>query len=127
MQQLTGYERRKTPGSDHLLARLEEPFRNLLPDSKRLEELFDRFEYLLALAYLGREQEGTGSAWAPIGRFGWRREAWGYSLLTDIEREAKAAGPEWLLLRAGLFGGSLERFLERKAEFDRLAQTLAWS
>jgi hypothetical protein len=127
MHQLTGYERRKNPGSDYLLARLEAPFRNLLPDSKRLEELFDRFEYLLALAYLGREQEGTRSAWAPIGRFGWRREAWGYTLLTDIEREAKAAGPEWLLLRAGLFGGSLDQFLERKAEFDRQAQAVAWS
>jgi hypothetical protein len=39
-----------------------------------------------------------------------------------VETEAKKAGRDWLLLRLGLFGGSLDELLKLKAEFDQLSR-----
>jgi len=117
-------QQRKTPGSDRLLEHLTPVFKslNLVSDAQRFEAIFDRFEYLLALTFLGQQDGKARSGWAPMGRFMWRQESYGYTVKEDIEAEAKKAGREWLLLRLELFGGSLDELLKLKAEFDQMTR-----
>jgi hypothetical protein len=124
LKQLPGLERRTTPGSDHLLEHLKPVFKSLLPDPQRFEAAFDRFEYLLALTFLGQKTGEVATGWAPLGRFSWRQHSHGFSLLKDVEAEAKQAGSNWLLFRLGLFGGSLDEFLTYKKEFDQFSYRL---
>jgi hypothetical protein len=123
MEQLPGLEHRKTPASDHLLEYLTPVFKPLLPDQHRFERVFDRFEYLLALTFLGQKSGEAVTGYAPVGRFSWRQRN-SSTLAKDIEAEAKKEGAEWLLLRLGLFGGSLDEFLRLKAGFDQFSHRL---
>jgi hypothetical protein len=66
--------------------------------------------YLLALVYADLEQHREGIS-GPVGRFG-------QSIMAEIQSEVASAGQNWLPLKAGLFGGSDERFLTLKTAFD---------
>lgn len=63
------FERRKTPGSDLLHARLRPHLAALVADDELYDGLFDDAEYLLGLAVVD-----FTDGWGPIGRFGWRRQ-----------------------------------------------------
>jgi hypothetical protein len=99
----------KTPISDHLFSRLEEwispPLR---VESRRFEEVFDRWEYLLGVvlhAEIGR---------SPIGRYAWKpRYAFGGSPPRDAVDAASAE-----MLGAGLFSGDAAVLEEAVAELD---------
>jgi hypothetical protein len=84
-----------------------------------VRNVFDRFEYLLVLAYADYRQR-EDNIWAPPGSFAWRqrRQREG-SVFAVVEAEAKAAGAEWGFLQGRLFDGSLERFLEIKELYDK--------
>ena len=78
----------------------------------RYENLFDRFEYILALAHtdaLSEEQR----MWAPPGIFTPRHFGlmgdWGQSALKDYSDELVEQGVSSPLVRAGFFGNSVER------------------
>jgi len=127
MQRLPAMERSLTPVSDHLYSLLREPFRQLVPDDRRYQECFDRFEYLLHLVRVDLSWNPPGALRGPVGRFGWRhRYQGGDSIVREIESEASGAGPSWPPLQAGLFGGSAVRFREVKAHFDAFIEQLAW-
>ncbi len=109
-----------TPLSDQLHDDLIQQFRNLIPDEARYEEDFDRFEYLVALIYRDiAQQQGDNGQWAPIGCFSWRA-IYGpeYSIMAQIGREIDARQGSWLPLRAGFFGGDLERLNEVRGKLD---------
>jgi hypothetical protein len=104
-------EREYTPVNNYLFDLLRPLLRDYLPDDTRYEETFDTFEYLLALIYMDLVRE----TWAPIGRFGWRykyEEAWERSPLAEFARVELEKGVDSELLRAGFFGGSVDRFKE---------------
>jgi len=117
---LAGMERRYTPLSDHLYEILREPLKEFLPQESRYQKCFDRFEYLFALIHADIDKESGLSAFGPIGSFGWRYKGLRsseVSIMKEIDSEASEAGDNWPLLKAGLFGGDIERFKSVKLEF----------
>ena len=120
-KRMPGLEHRHTPLSDHLYAELRGPLREFLPEDEEYQDAFDRFEYLLGLIHADlKRREIEAGWWGPVGRFAWR----GIRLLQDgrcsqkIGVEIEAEGSNWPLLKAGLFGGSLEQLKTAKAKFD---------
>jgi hypothetical protein len=94
-------DRHHTPTSDYLQAALRESLKPVLVGDREYQEVFDRFEYLLALVHVDQKPK---SGWAPIGCFGWRDQG---SILPKVEREINEQGVTWPPI--ALFGGSLER------------------
>jgi hypothetical protein len=118
---LPGKERNHTPVSDHLYELLRSLLHEYLPDDRRYQETFDYFEYMLSLVYADLLNRQKGRVWAPFGRFTWRYDDNpADSPMNRIELEVQKDGDEWRILKAGLFDGSLQRFKEIKAQYDRL-------
>lgn len=122
-RKLPGLEKRKAALSDHLFEVLRTSLRDLVPDEDDYADLFDRFEYFLALAYVGLRLKESPDAriWGPVGRFGWRAERNNFAMFKQVEEEAKIPGAVSWLFDDGLFNVRMERFLEVKREFDKLA------
>lgn len=116
--------RRHTPVSDHLFTVLREPLKEFLPSEGEYQECFDRFEYLKALVYVDLRDDQYG--WAPVGCFAWRA-VWGRdkSTMKLVAEQISAQGSDWPPLKAGLFGGSLERLNQAKSKFDSWFDTVA--
>ena len=122
---LPGKETHYTPLSDNLFELLRDPLHEYLPDDRRYEEAFDEFEYILSLICCHFSNEEYGRYWLPFGRFTWNykregRNSPGNSPMNKVEAETEKVGPEWPLLKFGLFSGSLERFQEIKQRADQL-------
>jgi len=119
---LPGHERQYTPRSEYLLKTLQPLIDDLLFLSADYEPNFDRFEALYALqhAYL-YSKERFGRVWGPVGRFGWKRDAF-----TALINEAKQEGSDWRPLKAGLFNGSFDEFMEIASKFGSALAQLAW-
>ncbi len=103
---LPGLAQRKTPMSDHLHAVLRPAFLALIPDQQDYDDAFDRFEYIVALTFLGLKSEGGTVPywWMPLGRFAWRHRVFEINgLASRIDRELTDAGSEWALVRCGVF------------------------
>lgn len=101
-------ERRYTPVSDYLFQLLKPVLHDYLPNERQYEDVFDLFEYLLALTYVDAE----GISWSPIGRFGWLyKSRWDespmYKFINVIKKTSRHP-----FLAAGFFGGSLTRLVE---------------
>jgi hypothetical protein len=109
-----------TPVNDHLARVLREPLRDLIPNDDNFTETFDRFEYLLSIAYADLSGEVGERVWAPVGSYVWRQRHWrGEGALRNrIEAEAREAGDTWPFLHGPLFHGQVERFLEVKQALD---------
>jgi hypothetical protein len=100
-------EREYTPVSNHLLDLLRPILKDYLRDDLEYEATFDVFEYILGLVYL----ELVKQTWAPLGRFAWRwRDEWQRSPMFRFVNAGLGQGGEWLLLKAGFFGGSIDKF-----------------
>lgn len=84
-------------------------------DQQRFDIAFDRFEYLFALLV-----EEESPYWRNLGLFAFRR--W-YEhqdgLPGKITAEIESMREDWPILRAGGFGGSLERALKAKESVDK--------
>ncbi|MCC6416277.1 MAG: SIR2 family protein [Opitutaceae bacterium] len=118
---MPGLERRHTPVSDHLFKKSREPLREFLPRDEDYQDVFDRFEYLLGLAHADLNRWGAENGWwGPVGCFAWRGRRFdqGDRTAQKIGAEIVAEGVNWPLLKAGLFGGSLEQLNTAKAKFD---------
>lgn len=116
--------------NDHLAEVLREPLRELIPSDEAFLDVFDRFEYLLSLAYADLAQGDTvgESAWASAGSYAWRHrhDRGEGSFWHAIEVEAREAPAPfgWEFLRGPLFGGSLDRFLKVKTAVDAYLRSL---
>lgn len=106
---LPGYERRTVPMSDRLHAVTRAALRDVVPHDDVYDAAFDRFELLVALAWSADRE--VADAWFPLGRVVYRqRYAFqNQGAVARMGEEIKAAGREWALLRAGLFGGDPAR------------------
>lgn len=131
-QQLEGLERRKTPLSDHLFAlftSLGSRFVGLVPD---FELLFDRFEFLGALAHLETTNKDTIDAtmsdaqrrdfvWMPVGRSGWNGTT-ARKLIAEIENDITQSA----LAKAGFGRGEAGYFESFIGNFRRIAGRMSW-
>ena len=111
---LPGLERYYTPVSAHLFNTLREPLRDTIVLGQRYEATFDRFEYLLGLIIEDSRTQQPSNVYtdpAPVGYFTRNRyPTSGAPLWERMKTEAEQAGADWGPIRAGLFGGSIERF-----------------
>lgn len=112
-RKIEGLEKRKTARSDHLVEVLHDEIMSLGLSELEYEEAFDRFELILALEHAHLDaRAGRSRFWGPVGRFSWRHRHTDGGPLGEMIREAKHKGDDWELTKAGLFGGSTERYLE---------------
>jgi hypothetical protein len=121
---LPGLERRYAPKSDYLRDLLQPLLDDLLFLGTGYDAAFDRFELLYALEYCNQYEGDSrlgGRFWAPVGRFGWRKE-----VLRDLVNEAQDSGSNWAPVQAGLFNGSLDRFKVVGEGLSQLILTLPW-
>lgn len=124
---LPGHDRQHTPRSEYLFNALQPDLEDALFLGPSYELLFDRFELLYALSYahIDTKKRG-GEAWGPIGRFGWKLRS-EPSPFTTLLEEASRFGNDWAPLKAGMFGGSIDRFLELFRSYQSmLRQHLKW-
>jgi len=124
---LPGHGRQYVPRSEYLFKLLQPNLDDLLFLGNDYERFFDRFEVFLALVYADLEYQPEGRIWGPIGRFGWewstRRAGNTYA---EIIKEAEKHKYDWPPLRAGLFSGSYDRFLEITTKFQEILNNLSW-
>ena len=115
-------ERHRTPTSDHLFGILKVSLDSIFLDEMEYQMAFDRFEYLYALIHgdVGERVGTLGRIWGPIGCFLWRR-----GILEEVEREIAERGDDWPSVKAGLFGGSVERAKQVKVQIDGIVHRQA--
>ena len=119
---LPGHERQYTPRSEYLLKTLQPLLDDLLFLGADYESNFDRFEVLYALEHAHLyAREGFGRVWGPVGRFGWKRDAF-----TLVTAEAEQEGASWAPVKAGLFDGSIDRFKELASQYGDSLNLLGW-
>ena len=135
--QVLGIERLYVPLSERLYKNLRQPMQALVRDDSRYDEIFDRFEFLMATvhadladrAYIEQHGQPKSSGrrfWGPVGRFGYRGRYSNGSVVTTMLKEAERAGNQWPPLQAGLFGGSAERFVEVSEGIAELINQIGW-
>jgi hypothetical protein len=88
--------------SIHLRATLRPAFAGIL-DNDEFAEAFERYEYLRSLL----EVHLSGGRVTSLGEFAWFVYNRRTSLAERIAAEVEALGPNWPLLRAGAFGGTV--------------------
>jgi hypothetical protein len=101
------------PMSELLYHSLRKHFGFYIPNEKEYENLFDYFEYLMALIYTKVFNEG----WAPIGRFGYRLRNSRNSFIYKKLEELKNKREESELIISGLFTNYTE-FEEVNKKFN---------
>ncbi len=125
-KQLPGHERQLTPMSEYLFKILQPKLDDVLFIGKSYESAFDEFEVLFALVVADHKRQRDEHVWGPIGRFGWKQRRGASSPLSRVIAEARASGESWEPLKAGLFGGKLERLNGAADEFQQLVSKLSW-
>jgi len=127
-KRLPGHEKQYVPRSEYLFKLLQPGLDDLLFLGRDYEPMFDRFEVFLALIYADLEYKPDNSVWGPLGRFGWKYQSGRRSsAFSEIVKEANSLKSEWAPLKAGLFSGSIDRFLEISTKFeDELLKKLSW-
>ena len=122
-------EKIKLPANHYLFKVMKELIKDNIPDEKKYEEVFNIYEYLLGLVYIDvvfKDVFSENVRFFPIGRFVWKYYKWphdkkGLKLINYFIENGLKQEKEWLLLKAGFFNGSVERFKEcRKAYEDKL-------
>jgi hypothetical protein len=128
-KQLPGHERNHVPRSEYLFKLLQPDLDDLLFLGRAYEAVFDEYEVLMALTRSDLGVERDRASWGPIGRFGWKYDNRRVSEdpLKLLLSKARTEGASWGPLRAGLFGGDVERFNKVAAEYEKRIATLMWS
>jgi hypothetical protein len=105
----------------HLFRVLRQPLADIIPHDEDYLTHFLTFEYLYTLTHadLRSKEFAPDHFWGPKGLFmsedQYRSEQ---PVLKAVRRQAGAQGDEWPPLKAGLFGGSYERFEKIAAGVD---------
>lgn len=122
-KRIPGHERHYVPRSEYLFKALQPLLEDVLFLGKGYEAAFDRFEMIYGLAYV----DLTGSDWGPLGRFTWKQKR-GYSdkPFTLLQQEVDKYREQWLPLKAGLFGGSLNRATNAINIYTNLLGRVNW-
>jgi hypothetical protein len=125
-KQLPGHDRHYTPMSEYLFKIIQPKLDDILFIGKNYERSFDEFEVFFALVVADLGKQSEKHLWGPVGRFGWKGKRDNNAPLSRIINEARAMGENWEPIKAGLFGGKLERFSDVANEFQQLISRLNW-
>ena len=125
---LPGHEKHFAPRSEYLFKVLQPPIEDQLFLGMSYEELFDRFEIFFALLHADVAERRKGHFWGPAGRFGWKHRSRVLGSPYDaVVQEAQQYQTAWLPLQAGLFEGSLDRFVMVATRYrDEVLNSLPW-
>jgi hypothetical protein len=125
---LPGLENRRAPLSDHLFELFKPLLDELLLIGTDFESAFDDFEVLFALEHAHLYwSASSGRAWGPLGRFAWKFHRGDMtSPFHKLVAESDRDGATWLPVKAGMFRGSVERFREVVAVFEKTIASLSW-
>jgi hypothetical protein len=95
---------------------------------KRYEDVFDKFEIMLALVFADLRGGITHRTWGPPGRFAWKEGSFNSNggPFTRFVEAAKKLGEGWPPLKEGFFQGSAERFAEVADGYRDLIVNLKW-
>ena len=110
-----------TPLSTYLCSILKSYFVKFLYKEKEFDDYFDLFEYLISLNYVYIVGNKFGHVWAPWGQFKYRSISAmrGHEyILNDFLAEAERLQSEWLPLKAGMFGGKYENYIDVKNKLE---------
>ena len=121
-----GHEKNYVPRSEYLYKLLQPMIDDILFLGADYERVFDRFEILLSLEFGHLFEHEVDRVWAPVGRFGWKHTGRGTegSPLVHLIAEGEQQEENWGPIKAGLFGGSYERFAEIAKQFLEFANKL---
>lgn len=122
---IPGHERNHTPLSEYLYKIIQPRLDDLLFLGKNYDSAFDTFEILLALSVADMSLLRNAGVWGPFGRFGWKRHESSPPFDRLVQR-AREQGPAWPPIKAGLFGGSFERFDRVATEYGQQVAGLPW-
>ena len=112
------------PVSTYIFTFLRERLREFVPFDYAYDEIFDRFEYLLALVWIDESPVAAILDRVPLGRFAWKESSilqGGASVEGKMSAEVTQQGKDWPVFRAGMFGGSMQRFISAR---NRVALTI---
>lgn len=125
---LPGYEKFYVPKNEYLFKALQPVMDDLLFLGNSYEAVFDKFETFLALVYADLDSKNNDRVWGPPGRFAYKHTDRGGvgDPFAEVVNEAKSQGNQWAPLRAGFFGGSIDRFNAISAEYENLISRLGW-
>lgn len=110
-----------TPISSYTSKKLWPYFRGIISTEREFNDIFDVFEYLLALNCIIIEYEGIEHSWAPTGQFHWRSRRVAYGRTNPVEdfvNEANRLKNNWEVLKGGMFDGNYDTFVEAKSKLD---------
>jgi hypothetical protein len=119
-RRLPGRSSEFTAANNQVQGALRESFREVLPSDAEYQATFDRFEYILSMIYA--DLDPRQRLRAPLGCFGWRA---GIEQVIDTELR-RGDAPDWAPLKAGLFGGSLERARQLHSVVNDEIKTSNW-
>jgi hypothetical protein len=121
------HDRAFTPRSEYLHTFLRPVLDTALSLDSEYEACFDEFEILYALEHAHQRSLHDGGFWGPPGRFGWKYErGQNGSPYHSLISEAKEAGSSWGPVKGGLFGGSIDRYLDLSAKYAEHLGQLHW-
>ncbi|WP_049537988.1 hypothetical protein [Vibrio harveyi] len=124
---IPGHERNYTPISEYLFKILQPELDDLFFLGKGYEDVFDEFEILFALAVADLHKQEDSHVWGSIGRFGWKDRRHGASPFQKLRNEAAQNKENWGPIKAGMFGGSYERFEELVEQYqNEILSNLRW-
>lgn len=126
-KRIPGHENQYTPISEYLFKQVQPELDNIFFLGKGYESSFDEFEILYALVVADLRLQDEHRFWGPIGRFGWKfssRED--RSPFVRLTSEAFSLKEQWPPIKAGMFGGSYERFEEAANGFKETLGKLNW-
>lgn len=106
--------------SEHLLELVRKHTASVVTSQLRLDDSFDRFEYLLGLAHAHYDRGlGYNTGAAPVGRFLNRRLPDGRRVdyLAEMATEMDDHGPEWAPFAAAVFGASFPELVESRDRY----------
>ena len=121
---LPGHDRHYVARSEHLRTQQQPLVEDLLFLGRAYDQHFDRFEMFLALTYA----DATDSDWGPPGRFAWKHGSPTHSRspFVALMEEATRTGDDWPPVKAGLFKGSTQRFLDVAGKYMELLIRIGW-
>lgn len=123
---LPGHDRHYTPMSEYLYKILQPKLDDILFIGKGYEKSFDEFEALFALVVADLQKQSNKHVWGPIGRFGWKGRTDDNAPFSRLVAEAQALGENWEPIKAGLFGGKMERFNAASSDLQQIISRLNW-
>lgn len=126
---LPDMERKYVPRSEHLFKKLQPVLEDQLFLGRSYDDLFDRFEIMLALSFGDlRNDELDSEVWGPPGRFAWKeRGRFSHDpAYSKFVASTKALGDQWGALKVGFFRGSATRFAAVADAYGQLLAQIHW-